>query len=329
MSDLQAQTEQYLHDVLGIAMTGISWDEERRLPLFLRERYVFFLGNLLDCPCLFMVDKGENEEAPAVVGRHMGQIRAKCQEPVVYVRGQITAYNRKRLVEHRISFIVPGNQMYLPCLGIDFREHFRKPRPPRIRLRPASQVVLLHALLEDVENLGPTAMAERLGYTAMTMSRAFDELETAGLIVPKATGRGKVRNLRLAASKPEIWRLAQPVLESPVRAVHVVHLPDSKDLPGPQAGLTALAHYSMLAEPENRTVALSREEWKALQQGGETSQAIDGEPDAVRVEEWRYAPAFFASDGRVDRLSLCLSLRGMKDERIQKALEEMMGEMPW
>lgn len=90
-----------------------------------------------------------------------------------------------------------------------------------------------------------------------------------------------------------------------------------------------MAHYSMLAEPENRSVALGREEWKALQQGGETSQAIDGEPDAVRVEEWRYAPASFASDGRVDRLSLYLSLRDTKDERIQKALEEMMEEMPW
>lgn len=329
MSNLQMQTERYLHDALGIPMAIAPWREEERLPIFLRDRYAFLLGQILDCPCLFMVDKGEEEEAPAVVGKHMEQVRAKCQNPVVYVRNCITSYNRKRLVEHRVPFIVPGNQMYLPSLGIDFREHFRKPRPPQDRLRPSSQAVFIYALLADADSLGPTAMGERLGYTAMTMSRAFDELEAGGLVEPMATGRGKDRNLRLAAPKPDIWKKAQPLLQSPVKASYTIHLPDKSVLPGPQAGLTALAHYSMLVEPRNMNIALSREEWKSLQHRRMVSKAFEGEPGALIIEEWRYAPTFFASDGRVDRLSLYLSLRDINDERIQSALDEMMEGLPW
>lgn len=329
MTHLQVQTERYLRDALGVPLVATPWQDEERLPVFLRDRYVFFRGQILNCPCLFMVDKGEGGQTPAVIGKHMDQVRGKFENPVVYVRDHVTAYNRKRLVEHQTPFIVPGNQMYLPDLGIDFREHFRKPRPTQNKLRPSSQAVLLYALLEDAEDLGPKALAERLGYTAMTVGRAFDELEAANLIVPMATGRGKDRYLRLAASKPEVWKKAQPVLRSPVKDCRAIRWPGNNQLPGPEAGLTALAHYSMLAEPRNRTVALSREDWKSLQQRGEATKAFEDEPDAILVEVWRYAPTLFASEGRIDRLSLYLSLRHMEDERIQGALEEMMEEIKW
>jgi hypothetical protein len=30
------------------------------------------------------------------------------------------------LIEQKVSFIVPGNQLYLPDLGLDLREYFRQ-----------------------------------------------------------------------------------------------------------------------------------------------------------------------------------------------------------
>ncbi len=72
------------------------------------------------------------------------QVQAKWNETVVYVRKRITAYNRKRRVEQKIPFVVPGNQMYLPVLGLEFREYFRKPRPHQSELRPSSQAVLIY-----------------------------------------------------------------------------------------------------------------------------------------------------------------------------------------
>jgi DNA-binding MarR family transcriptional regulator len=329
MDHLLTQLERYLRDTLGITFAITHWEDGHHIPFFLQDRYRFFEAQILGQPCLFMVDKGEQEEPPAAIRKHIDQVQAKWNETVVYVRERITAYNRKRLVEQKIPFVVPGNQMYLPVLGLDFREHFRKPRPHRRELRPSSQTVLIYALLEDARDLSPTVLATKLGYSAMTMSRAFDELEAAGVAESSATGRGRERCLRFDDSKRDVWKTAQPLLKSPAKSRHTIHMAHNKGLPGPQAELSALAHYSMLAEPKNMAVALSREDWKALQQRDAVTHAMPDETNALIVEVWSYAPTLFASDGWVDRLSLYLSLRDTQDERVQAALDQVLEEVPW
>ena len=102
-----------------------------------------------------------------------------------------------------------------------------------------------------------------------------------------------------------------------------------KGLPGPQAGLGALAHYSMLADPGHVTIALSREDWRSLQERNVAKTSMPDEPGAMAVEVWGYAPALFAVDGWVDRLSLYLSLQDTQDERVQAALDRMIQEVAW
>jgi hypothetical protein len=75
--------------------------------------------------------------------------------------------------------------------------------------------------------------------------------------------------------------------------------------------------------------ALGGDEWKALKQRGAFLKAASAEPGTVELELWRYAPDLFASHGRVDRLSLYLSLRETRDERVEAALEQMMEQLPW
>ena len=106
-------------------------------------------------------------------------------------------------------------------------------------------------------------------------------------------------------------------------------MPPGGNLLGPQAGLSALAHYSMLAEPENSSIALSREVWKSLQKKATVRRTLADEPGALTVEVWNYTPTLFAQDGWVDRLSLYLSLKDTEDERVQDALDQMLEELPW
>jgi len=329
MDDLLAQLELYFRNTLGITPAVTLWEEGRHLPFFLRDRYHFLKSQILDPPCLFMLDKGDQEEPPATIRKHIGQVLIKWEGSVVYVRERMTAYNRKRLVEQKIPFVVPGNQMYVPALGIDFREHFRKPRPVERELNPSSQAVLIHALLRDTENLSPTILAAKLGYSVMTMSRALDRLEAAGIGKSSSTGRGRDRRLLLVESRRELWEKAQPLLKSPVKGCHAIQVLRDRHLPGPQAGLSALAHYSMLAEPKNIVVALSRENWKSLRQRDDVQLAIPDEEHSMIVEVWSYAPPLFARDGLVDRLSLYLSLRDMADERVQVALDQAVEGLPW
>ena len=94
----------------------------------------------------------------------------------------IDSARRKQLIDQRVAFVVPGNQVYLPFLGVDLLEHFRNARGTSESLSPATQAAFLYALHRRGRGaFSPKEMAAALGYSSMTMSRAFDELEGAGL----------------------------------------------------------------------------------------------------------------------------------------------------
>jgi len=113
------------------------------LPPVLRERYKFAQAELLGLRALLIIDSNPEEQPPATVRKHMDMLQARKQADLIYVRAQVTAYNRKRLIEQKVPFIVPGNQMYLPMLAIDLREHFRRIREKAPTFSPSTQVVVL------------------------------------------------------------------------------------------------------------------------------------------------------------------------------------------
>ena len=160
----------------------------------------------------------------------------------------------------------------------------------------------------------------------MTMTRAFDELETASLA--EVTVRGRERCLRFNGGRREIWEKAQPFLRSPVNKRLFIRRTEGAE-GAIRAGLTALAHYSMLAPPAYTTYALSREDWKALRKRHKIIEVPAQDPDASEIEVWWYPPALFAEHGIVDQLSLYLSLKADHDERTEAALEEMMEKFKW
>jgi hypothetical protein len=274
-----------------------------------------------------MVDSSPTEQSPAVLRKHMALVRDKWNAEVIYVRPQVTAYNRKRLIEHKVPFVVPGNQMYLPMLGIDLREHFRRLRSQPPTFSPSTQAVVIFALLRGTaEGLTPKAMADRLGYTAMTMTRAFDELEAASL--GEITVSGKERRLRFVEGPKEIWTKAQPFMRSPVEKRLWIHRMKSAPR-GVRAGLSALAHYSMLAPPAHDVHALSREDWKTLRERQKVIEVPEQDPDVQEIEVWAYTPTLLAEGNVVDRLSLYLSLKDNRDERVEASLEEMIRSLKW
>lgn len=317
----------YLHETLGVTIAPTPWANGSRLPPFLQDRYNFLEAQLLGHRCLFLLGRGDREEPPAAIRKHVEQVQTKWNGPVVYVRQRVTAYHRRRLIEHKVPFVVPGNQLYLPTLGIDLREHFRQLQASRPTFRPSAQAVLIHMLLSGESDFGPAELAPRLGYSAMSISRALDEVEAAGLAESYPAGRE--RRLHLKAPKPETWQSAKPYLRDPVQSRHWVRPRRGQELPGPRAGLTALAHYSMLADPGNLVAAVSRDDWRSLRQRDAMQEATAHESGALNLEVWNYPPTLFARGGVVDRMSLYLSLRETNDERIEAALEHMMGDAPW
>lgn len=327
MEDAVNAFERYVEETLGITVSPVRWRGRGRVPFFLQDRYAFYEVRILETACVLMVDSGKEEQSPATIHKHMAQVQACTDGGLIYVRDRMTAYNRKRLIAQKVPFVIPGKQMYLPMLGIDLREHFRKLHSEISKFSPAAQTVLLYWLLTETrEAVTPSVMAERLSYTAMTMSRAFDELEAADL--GEFTTRGRKRCVIFTDQKRELWSKAQLLLRSPVKKRSYVRL--LGELPaGARAGLTALAHYTMLDEPAKPVLAVTTREWMTFRQRDNVALVPSHEPEACEIEIWSYDPHLFAKNGLVDRLSLYLSLKDNQDERVEGALRQMMEGLRW
>lgn len=324
MTNTLNSLKEYVNDTLGITLAIHSWKSENKLPLMIREAYRLYESDLLKNRLLLMLADFEEEKTPAAIKKHMEMVSEAWNGEIVLVFKEITSYNRKRLIEHKVPFIVPGNQMYLPTLGIDLREYFRKMRKNTIKISPSTQVVILYALNE--KKYGPhtpSSMAEEFKYSIMTMTRVFDEIESAGL--GEITTEGRERVLLFNAKGKDLWDKARDFMVSPVKKrIYVKY--DMKALCDyPVSGLTGLSKYSMLSEPVIPVYALSFEEWKTMQ----LKEIPAADENSAMLEIWRYSPSRFVMNGVVDKLSLYLSLLGDKNARVEAALEDMLEKMKW
>lgn len=327
MDPLAINLKRYLKETLDINVHPRQWPGSKKLPIFLREIYTFFELHMMEMPCLVMAAKNKTEQTPATVRKHMRQVRKRWQDEVIYVQQKATAYNRKRLIQHKIPFVIPLNQMYLPFIGVDLREHFKNIRQTETNFSPSTQVVVLYYLFHKVQlRLTPKTLANALGYSIMTMTRALDELDGVGLGTIAMEGRERV--LRFDRNKKQVWETALERLRSPVKKRLWVKKPINRPL-GMKAGLSALAHYSNLAEPANPVLALGGKQWKKIKTSNELMVLDIAEPAASELEVWRYSPELFGEKGVVDRLSLFLSMRKDNDERVQAATEAMMEQVEW
>jgi hypothetical protein len=187
------ELERYVHDALGVSVKSSAVERSRTIAARPQGKVQIRASGVAGTRALFVIDANPEEQSPATVRKHMDMLQTKQHADLIYVRAQVTAYNRKRLIEQKVPFIVPGNQMYLPMLAIDLREHFRRIREESPTFSPSTQVVVLYALLRDAGRvLIPAEMAPLLGYSAMTMTRAFDELETASTLLRQRSAAGSV-----------------------------------------------------------------------------------------------------------------------------------------
>ncbi|WP_396270335.1 hypothetical protein [Ideonella sp.] len=321
----------YLREVLGLEAPDVKpWPRAKELPYFLRDAFQFSELELLGRPVVLAISRAKDKQSLSDIRTWLNKVMAVAGQPAVYVTDALASYERRRLIEHKVPFIVPGNQLYLPDLGLDLREYFRRHVVAVDALSPSAQAMLITALLRQPWQADwlPSKVAADLGYTPMTLSRAVKELTAAGLATAYTVGR--TRWLRMELPPEQLWERAKPALRTPVRRVVWVEGGHQGLAPshGRMAGVSALAHHSMLAEPKWPVYAMTTADWKAAVDAGvrELPMPEDG---AQEWQLWSYSPALVPDSATVDLLSLTLSLQDKADDRVQLALDELKGQLPW
>jgi hypothetical protein len=326
---LPADVQTYLHEALGAEVQIRPWSGARKLPYFLQDAFDLDEVELHDREFLLASIRQGRVPAPSALRAQLDKLAQIAGRPVIFAASALASYERKRLVQQKVPFVVPGNQLYLPDLGIDFREYFRQPPSAVTAFAPATQALLIAALLRKDRQVEwqPAEVVAELGYTAMTLTRAVRELTAADLVTAQQDGRSRWLQMKRPAA--ETWQHAKSFLRNPVKRSVWVSSAARASLPQPPlAGLSALAFYSMLSEPTLRVRAVSTAHWKTAQQAG-IETIPEPQPDALQWQVWSYTPSLLKETKAVDPLSLTLSLQDDPDERVQQGLEELRGQFPW
>jgi len=317
----------YVFDTAGIP-TVWGRSVPAKLPQYLKQRYSLFELHIEHHRYLGVYLKDSTDFRPVTFEKHLRQMIQPTEnlEGYCLIAESLPSYVRKRLVERKIPFVIPGLQMFWPALGLAIQARRGKNELISVEVvSPATQAVLVFALTGGISNpITPKALAARLNYTTMTMSRAFDEIESSQIGTVERKGRERLLS---PESVKHLWEKALPYMRNPVRETVRIAEPGLPQNMRVAAGETALAQQSMLSSPREPIYALGRKNWKQIATDVEEIPVEDA--GTCLVQLWRYDPALFASAECVDPFSLYLSLIDETDERIKIALEEMLEKFLW
>lgn len=327
----------YLRNTLHVPSSLMAWSDKKGLPLFLGKGFNFRQTELLGHELLLTVPLSESSQNPTGLSKQLGSLERHFEGIVVLVLEHLSAYQRSRLIEESVPFIVPGNQLFIPQLAMDLREHFRRRRDfSEDQLSPASQALFLrHLNLRDVEDARPSDLAEILRYSAMSIGRAFEELEASELAHVETRGRSK--HIQFSEAPRELFEAAASRLRSPVKAEHWFRAPSlpkgfyGSPLPEylPTGGESALSERSTMSRPRIMRFAAGPKDWKRIQSGEFGKEVEQDEEPNFAIDVWWYDPDIVSGAREVDVLSLYLQFRDSPDERLEAAAEQLLEEFAW
>lgn len=322
------QLATYIADTLHVGVDLAAWGGSKALPVFLTHRYRFYSTKIVGRPVLFMAADTEIDASPIDIGKHIALVEPAFPGVVVYAADAMNATVRSRLIGQGVAFVVPKNQLYLPQLAMDLRDHYRAPLKKRgAHFTPAAQMVLFHYILHgDLAEMTPTMLAEPLDFAAMSIGRAFDQLVTFNLATVE--WRGRQKTLRFNSDRRTLLEISRTLLRTPVRGRHGVKFHGALP-PMLRAGETALADLSDLAPPQRPTYAILATGWNAYFKHHRIEDVIEIEDADAFIETWRYDPASLSDRDTVDPLSLYAEYWDDTDERVAQAARAALEHIQW
>ena len=231
---------------------------------------------------------------------------------------RISSYNKVRLVAQKVNFVIPGSQMFLPSLLLEIKPDRVIGADLKDTIPPFAQFLLhYHLQVAPIAGASSYELSDRFSVSYGTVNKALRWLVSKDLITMDGT---KTKTVQIDLRGRDLWDKALSVLVSPVEQVFYTDAVLEHQM---TSGLNALSTYTMINEDYSQCYAVVKKNLKPL------DVEIDRRFGENKIQVWKYNPEMLSSTGVVDRLSLYLSMRDDKDERVQIELERLMDEMQW
>lgn len=308
--------------LLHIPCTEMKFSDAEVLPLFLRGAYHLDVLRIADTD--FLAATPIERVNLATMRKHRNKLKEITGMECAFRFEIISAYAKQKMLEEGIPFILEGKELYLPFLGMALRSQREEKAPPQ-RISYLTQKMLLTILYQGITDAAVTEMAKILEVSKMSATRCFDELAAFQLGMVDDNGKAG-RRFRWRKTKRALWEAVRPLLRNPVEKEFLLDC--APPCPLPKSGMTAISHYSMLADNSYATCAVTKQAMKDLRPDT-LPQVPQGELPATVVQVLGYTYLYEGTDELViDPLSAVLSLtqEELSDPRIESAVEKIMEE---
>lgn len=310
----------YLETIFGANITVSEYVYPDKTPFYIRDGYKAQCLSWNKNQCV-LLSPNSSWRLPTLK-KQLLNFQEICSTPCALYLDNMTSLQRRNLIENNIPFISQSQQVYLPFWGCSFSERFKAETPIADKMAPGTQLVFLYLYyLQNTDNINLTQIAKELSLSKATCTRAINDLTCSGLITQNAVGTNKW--ITPAYNKPEFLKKGYVRLKSPVERLIYVKNPLS-NLDRQKSGVLALAELSMVgANEHDGAFAVSKKTGTTIPTNDIITEQDFRDFGGYIVEVWSYDPLSLAHDGRVDDISLLLSLETNPNERVQMGLDEI------
>ena len=299
-----------------IELRNLSKQDQKGLWLELIANFKMMQFDFNGQVMLLLVAKGEMDYTNVQRRKISERIESVKHIPAVFYFDNLLTYERDRLVEQGVYFIVADKFAFVPTLIIN-----RLSTKSEIKelFYPSTQYILLyHLQIESLDGLSLKELEDKVPYKYKTIAKSIKQLEVLGLVRLEGSRNKK---LVFELSGKELWNRASANLIDPIKSIEYT----SDVFPeGDIGGISALSHYSMLV-PEDVPTRVLTAEW--VREHKYSIPELHSFEDTQRIEIWKYPPS--GTSGYVDKLSLFLTLKDDNDPRVEKEIAIMMNKIKW
>lgn len=285
----------------------------------------FYDGEYRDVKMIFLMPKGKNP-SPKNCAITASRLEGLFGIPVVYILNPGPTYERQRLFDKDVYFVMSDKYANLPMTIALERSSSRK---EAVKLTPVAQYLLLyHLQIESIENLTVSEVSKLMPYSYESVSIGITCLCDLGLCEKERQG-AKSKVVKFKYQKMELWSEAAEYTINPIeKRIFCDSIHTDKSFP--ICGINALSHYSMLNPDKEQWMAMTSGEYRSLLKTDSIVNPNEYDGETI-IEVWKYSPvsAKGLSPEYVDRLSLALTLKDDEDPRVENEVERMINEIQW
>jgi len=298
-----------IENLMGFKAEQKKWTPHD-LPESMTAGRKFYEANIAGVRFLAVIMCNEDKHDIRSIKKHVNTISDVAECPVVLGLSSIKSAQMEALIRNNISFVVCGEQVYMPFLGMALNYKKTKEKDTVQKFTPAAQMLFLYLIYnKNAGRMQKKDVAEKLHLTRTSITRATELLSSLGLL--KEEREGTAIYISASSRGHEYYKMGEKYLISPVQKKIYVRKCDELDKYC-VAGESALSERRTNVEMSSYALDKKLLKTAHLEQMDKKWQA---DYPLAEIECWKYDPMLFAVDGKVDPISLACSFMNENSDK--------------